>query len=113
MAEQGYNFNYKGQYEASFRICRNTELNKKIDGMTLYALKHLGKDNEIERLDQTIYSFILNRYFSDKKVFAISPKFFYTGILSHCAHNSTMELPYLAKYEYKGYVFNKLVDLYI
>lgn len=112
MIEQGYDFNYQGLYEGSFRICRNTELNKKIDGMTLYALKHLGKDNEIERLDQTVYSFILNRYFNDKKVFAISPKFFYTGILSHCLHNSNKEIPYGARYEDKGMVFNNLTNLY-
>lgn len=112
MKEQGYDFDYQGLYECSFRICKNTELNKRIDGMTLFALNKFRTNNDIERLDQTIYSFILNRYFNDKKVFGISPSYFYTGILSHCAHNSKMKLPNLTKYDTEGYVFNKLVSLY-
>lgn len=117
MQSQGYDFNYQGLYEGSFRICKNTETNAMIDKMVFSGLKHplLMETNGgvIERLDQTIYSFVLNKFFNNLKVFAISPKFFYTGFLSHCAHRSNMRLPYLAKYEDKGYVFNKLVDLYV
>lgn len=35
-------------------------------------LKYLGTENEIERLDQTVYSFVLNTWFRHAKVLPVS-----------------------------------------
>lgn len=110
----GYDFTYKGLYECSFRICKNTELNRTLDEQVLNTLKMLGSDNTIERLDQPMYCFILNKYFSDKmKIFPISPCWFFTGYMNHCAHRSKQCYPNMSRFTTKGYVFNNVVDLYL
>lgn len=117
MEAQNYDLQYKGLYEGSFRICKNTDTTRMIDKMTLGALKHsllIHDGYPIERLDQTLYSFILNRWFDDTvKIFPISPKFFFNGFLSHCAHKSNWPLPDISEFDTKGWVFNKEVDLYV
>lgn len=110
--EAGYDFTYRGLYECSFRICKNTELNKEIDTKVFQTLKNLGTDC-IERLDQPIYCFILNKYYSSTKIFPISPCWFFTEYLNHCAHRSNTAYPNMSRFTTKGYVFNKVVDLYI
>lgn len=110
--ESGYDFTYRGLYECSFRICKNTELNKEIDTRVFQTLKNLGTDC-IERLDQPIYCFILNKYYSSTKIFPVSQCWFFTGYLNHCAHRSNTAYPNMSRFTTKGYVFNKVVDLYI
>ena len=37
-----------------------------------FAIKYLGEDGDVDRLDQTVFSVILERFFSDVKVFAVT-----------------------------------------
>ena len=64
-----YNYdavNYKGLYQFNFMIQKNNKLNNLWNNLTLTTLKYLAEpDKQIERIDQTIGSLILNKYFSD------------------------------------------------
>lgn len=69
---QGYNRSYKGLYQGGFEIVRNIPINRRLNELTFDALKLLGNDGKIERLDQTVFSFLANRYFQDLKVMPVS-----------------------------------------
>ncbi len=114
MINSGYNPEYQGLYEASFRIVKNNSVINKLDSDVLNDLKTFNP-NQFERLDQTVYSYHINMLKQNGnviKAFPISPKLFYIGLLSHCAHKSNMKLPFLCRYTDKGYIFNEKTDLY-
>lgn len=73
--EQNYDIvNYKGLYAATVQIQKNDDFNKNLNNLTYSTCKYLGEDNElgIERVDQIIHSFILNKYYSHKNVLALN-----------------------------------------
>ena len=53
MTAMGYDFNYKGLYETTVRIVKNTDRNKMINEATFDLLKKL--DDKIERIDRCIF----------------------------------------------------------
>lgn len=113
-AAAGYDLNYRGLYQGTMRICRNTELNSKIDQMVFALLRKLGSNNVIERLDQTIYSFVINKYFYNLKVFPFSQQVFQSKYMTWMVHNTNNPWPYnLGAYMQQGYVFNNLTPLYL
>ena len=109
-----YNPLYKGLYQGTCRIVKNTELNHKIDHMTLMFLQKLGTNGIIERLDQTIYSFIVNNFFSNIKVFPFSQQVFQSKYMTWMYHNTSTPIPFSRdNYMNAGYVFGKLSNLYL
>lgn len=107
-----YNPKYKGLYQGTVRICKNTELNKAIDEFTYNTLKKLGTENEIERLDQTIYSFVVNKFFNDIKIFAFSQQVFQSNYMNWCKHGGTYIHPYNKDNDKDGWVLGNLTKLY-
>lgn len=85
---------FKGLYQGTLRICKNTLLNAQIDTFVFNSLVKLGSWGTIERLDQTIYSFIVNRFFSNIKVFPISSQVLQSSYLSWCPHGKCGVHPY-------------------
>ena len=107
-----YDINQKGLYQGSVRICKNTELNKEIDSNVFLSLVELGKDeNKIERLDQTIYSFIINYLYKDIKIFPFAQQVFQSKYMSWCQHGTNCIHKY-TNVNKTGYVQGKLTDLY-
>ena len=91
MKEQGYDFNYRGLYQACFEILRCSDVNSELNSMTYYFLKILGEDDEhIERVDQTVSSFLLNHYFAGRmKIMPVSEKIITDGnLMQWYFHNS-------------------------
>lgn len=64
--ELGYTPEYNGYYQLCFVIERRNEITKAIDDLTYNLLLELGEDGVIERFDQPIWSFVMNKYFSDR-----------------------------------------------
>lgn len=64
MARIGYDFNYKGLFQFGFEIVSNNEVNRQLNDITYQALRDLGTNGQIERVDQTIFSMLANLYFS-------------------------------------------------
>ena len=110
---EGYDVqNYKGLYQYNFMIQRNDKLNNRLNEMTLAYCRYLApEDKFIDRLDQTIGSFIINKYFNKMKVLPVSQDMFiqskYFTWMAHGTNNpliggtANCEQPYL---------FNQPVD---
>lgn len=65
MQQMGYALNYKGLFECSFEIVRNNSVNADINKLIYLLLKYLGRGT-IERMDQCIFSFVINHFFKNK-----------------------------------------------
>lgn len=113
MSAMGYDFNYKGLYEMTVRIVKKTDRNKMIDEATFDLLKKLGGD-KIDRLDQPVYSFLLNHLYNDTSVFPMSEQIIHSDYMKWCLHRKTNVNPMLANTDIRneGFLFNKLVKLY-
>lgn len=109
----GWNPKEKGLYQGCLRICRNTELNNSIDSCTLNTLIELGTENTIERLDQTIYTFIIHSLFNDVNIFGVSQQVIQSNYMKWCKHNSTISLPYCnGNDKLNGFILGKEQLLY-
>ena len=108
-----YDLNYKGFYQGTMRICKNTELNQKIDDIVYKTLVKLGSNGIIERLDQTIYSFILNCFFADEvKIFPFSQQIFQSKYMTWNIHKTKIPISWNKGNDNDSYVFDKFVKLY-
>lgn len=114
MQAMGYDLNYKGLYEMTVRIVKNTPRNKLIDESCYNLLKKLGTKDCIERLDQTAYSCLMNLAFSDTKVFPMSEQIIHSDYMKWCIHGKEKINPILANTDVRneGFLFDKLVTLY-
>lgn len=84
-----YDINYKGLFQLCFSIKRRNETTLAIDEMTMALLKYLSiNQNKFERLDQTVFSFVMNRYFSHLKVLPVSEQIVRSYALTWYWHNS-------------------------
>lgn len=73
IASLGYDESYKGYYQANFVIERNNELTQGIDNKTFHLLKELGVNGVIDRFDQPIWAFVINKYYANRiKVMTVS-----------------------------------------
>lgn len=95
MARMGYDFNYKGLYQGCFEIVRDVAVNKDVNDMTFGLLCLLANNGRIERIDQTITSFVLNRFFAGRlKVMAVGEDLVTDGrLMQWYIHHSDVEIP--------------------
>lgn len=90
MQRMGYDFGYKGLYQGCFEILRDNQVNKDVQDMTFGLLCALGTGGKIERIDQTITSFVLNRFFEGRiKVMPVEEDIITDGkMMQWYIHNS-------------------------
>lgn len=92
MSDAKYDCSYKGLFQLCFSIKRKSKVTNTIDSMTLSLLKYLSlSQNTFERLDQTVFSFVMNRYFSNLNVLPVSEQIVRSYALTWFWHNSTMK----------------------
>lgn len=107
-----YDPKYKGLYAGGFRIIRKSLQTIALDQMVLNILKQLGNNNVIERLDQTIYSFVLNKWFSHKfNILPIHTNIYKSKYLTWMCHGSSRPHPCNLNIKYDGFLFNELTNL--
>ena len=111
--KQKYDLDYNGLYQGTLRICKNTELNNAIDKKTLDILYELRNEDDIERLDQTIYSYVINQFHKDIKIFPVSSQILYSTYIYKYIHNTNMPSTIYNSlmFDY-GLVLNKIQKLY-
>lgn len=113
--ETGYDIkNYKGLYQGGFRIIKNTDIQQKLDNDCYNILKELDNDGNIERIDQTIYSFLLNTKYSTLKLLPYNDSCIFSKYLNIQDHNQKYKFHIHSKnrpYIKQGYVRNSLVNL--
>lgn len=82
-----------GLYQYNFMIQRKNAKNLNLNRMTLDLLYYLAPEGkEIERVDQTVGSFVLNKYFSDMKVLPVDHRLFDKSYFTWYAHGSNTPL---------------------
>ena len=110
MSLLGYDFNYKGQIQATIRICKNTSINTQIDDMTYNLIQMFNTNDYIERLDQTLYSFVVQHYFKNIKVFPMHQQVIQNDYMVWTLHDPTKIV--CSEPERDQYLFNELQKLY-
>lgn len=82
MEEHGYDIrNYKGLYQLTMRIVKNSKENQELDTRTFEVLRELSEDGKIERIDQTIYSYLLNTEFLNLSLYVFNDNSIHNEIL--------------------------------
>ncbi len=106
-----WDFNYKGYLELYFKIVRNTKQNRDLDTMTYTILRELGEPNKIDRLDQPIYAYVLQKYFPNLKVLPFSRHLVQSQYLTRCFHN--VDTPDIVDIDHidKAWLYNNLYNL--
>ena len=109
---EGYSVkDVKGMYQYNFMIQRRDKINMDINRMTLATLKYLAAEGkQIERLDQTIGSFVINKYFNNIKVLPLSQRVCTSGVyFKWCAHGSDKVLTDGGEYS-QPYLFDQPIN---
>ena len=86
MMSQGYDvFNYRGLYQYGFMIQRRNPVNAELNAATLSLLHELAQEGKIvERIDQTVGSFMINSQFSDRlKVMVVDERILHSKFFRH------------------------------
>ena len=110
---EGYDVkkNY-GLYQYNFMIQRRNKVNLDLNMMTLSFCKYLAPEGkQIDRLDQTIGSFVINKYFNKMNVLPVSQGVAISGkYFKWFAHNSNTQLS-SGNYEYcQPYLFGQPIN---
>ena len=110
-AMEGYDIEkFKGLYQYNFMIQRNDRYNRNWNSMTYALLKYLAPINKaVDRLDQTIGSFVLNKYFDDGKIMTVSQEIIRGKYFNWCAHTTNLKMN-VPSPTIEPYLFNKPVD---
>lgn len=88
MQRMGYDLTYRGLYQGCFEVQYKNEVNQEINDLTFGLLALLG-NGKIERIDQTITSFVLNRFYDHINVLAVSENIVTDGdLMQWYYHNS-------------------------
>lgn len=90
----GYDFNKKGFIEIGFSIVKKDKINEDINRLTYSFQKLLGDENDIDRLDQTTITVIIDRFFPDIKVFGVSESIIHSEYMTWCGHNTDKEIAF-------------------
>ena len=111
MERMGYNLNQRGLIQACFEVVRNTAVNHDLNDMTFGLLALMG-NGRIERLDQTVTSFVLQRFFPKMKLMCVSESIITDGgLMQWYIHNSDRPIPLKAD-EVQPYLFGKPVTTF-
>lgn len=80
---------YKGLAQLCFWIQRNTQINHLIDSFTHSWCKYFSdKNGEIERVDQAIASFVIQKYFPMCKIMFVDQRMYQSDYFTWYPHNS-------------------------
>lgn len=108
-----YDFSYKGLFQICFSIKRRSDLTKQIDEMVFKTLQDVSPENSFERLDQTFFTYVLNKYFNHIKVLPVSEQIVRSYAIQwfwHKSNNPNMNIFYDINKPDIKYVFNKQVE---
>lgn len=108
MQQTGYSLDCKGLYQGCFEIQRDNWVNNAINDLTFGCLCMLGEKGRIERLDQTVTSFVINRFYEGMLSVLPVPEDIITdgNFMQWYLHNSGRPIP-LKKDTIEPYLFDK------
>lgn len=101
--------NYKGLYQGNFVIQRDDSFNNAWNLVTYDMLKHLATaPDTIERIDQTVWSVVLNMLYSYKKIMPVDGSILNGKYFNWCYHNTNKA--HKVDNIIESYMFNEKVD---
>lgn len=109
LCNMGLDPNYKSLFQLGFSIERNDNLTKSINEVT-YSLVKFMDNGHCHRIDQIIYSFVINKFFNYINILPLEEHNFLDGkYLQVYYHNSDQPLVSTRPNPKQQYVLNKLV----
>lgn len=113
MLQQGYDIDgYRGLYQGNIIIQRNNEINNNINKDTLELLFKLKEDGkQIERINQTIFSFIVNTRYKNLKVMPVSNNIAFSKYFLWYNHHSNN--PIIKPHNIDCYLFNEKITPFL
>ena len=89
----GFDLETRGLIQGCFEVVRDTAVNHDLNDMTFGLLALMG-NGRIERLDQTVTSFVLQRFFPKMKLLCVSESIITDGqLMQWYIHNSDRPIP--------------------
>ena len=93
LKRMGYDLEQKGLYQGCFEVLKDNRVNNAINDL-VFGLHCLMGTGSIERIDQTITSAIINRFYSNLKVLPVSEDIITDGnLMTWYFHNSDKAIP--------------------
>lgn len=108
----GYDFNKKGLIELGFSICKKNKINEDINRIMYSTMKYLGTEADADRLDQTIITAILDKYFPDINIFFVGEDNIHSPYMQWYAHNSDNPVTYIRELLLRPHFFGKEIETY-
>lgn len=89
-ARMGYDLETRGIFQACFEIVKKNRVNAELNNITFSLLRYLGDEGKIDRLDQTVLTFVVNHLFEDRLSVMPVPESIITNreLMTWYAHNS-------------------------
>jgi hypothetical protein len=85
----GYNESFKGYFEANIKLCKNDSKTNELHGFVWKTILEVSDDkNNVDRLDQTLLSGIVNIIFPELDVFNICRQAIQSKCLTWMEHNT-------------------------
>lgn len=116
ITSHGYDLNTKGMFECGFIVQKRNDICKQINKKTFEVLKELGNGKEIERNDQTIFTFVVYNWFKDKtNILPLSGLIVHSDMFRLCFHNSTDEIAWdiVNPNFYSGFFMNRYTNFLV
>ena len=113
MERMGYDFGYRGMFQGCFEVVKDTPVNRDVNDMTFGLLCALATNGKIERIDQTVTSFVLNRFFADRiSILPVCEDIITDGnLMRWYLHHSKRPIP-LKKDTIQPMMFNREVEVW-
>ena len=115
LKDSHYDLNFRGLFATGMRIWRRTKLCDDIGRMVLAFLHMLGDEDGIERLDQTVFTYIMHYYFPRVKLMPLSYQCLVSDYMQICCVKSA-EPNLIIQYDTAvpdiKYVFNRPTQCY-
>lgn len=102
---------YLGMFQGNVMIHKNTETNKEICDKTLSLMRQLAYESRIDRLDQVIFSFVVNSEYNHLKVLPLGDNILDGSYFKMFWHGTYVRIPVKIT-KNKKYMFNKEVEPY-
>ena len=109
MRSTAYDLSFNGLYQVGFMLVKN---NSMVMDFFKTVYNECKRNDTMERIDQIIFSYVLNSRFPDIDCFCFNETTFRNDIsVAMCLHGQTQHLPFWQRPK-QGYYRNKLIDLY-
>ena len=107
----GYDFNKKGLIQLNFTMKKKCGMVENLDRMMYCFQKYLGDEKDIDRLDQTVITGVLDRFFPDMKIFGVGEDILHSEYMTWYAHGSDREIGFSPQHVLTPHLSDKEIKL--